>query len=63
MQICINPSCPVTDNPDNDRNHFCKGCGSNLLLQGRYQVMRLSRDRSGFGKIYEAQTEWAVGVD
>jgi uncharacterized RDD family membrane protein YckC/predicted Ser/Thr protein kinase len=36
-----------------DRNHFCQTCGSELLLVGRYQVMRLLSDKGGFGKTYE----------
>ena len=54
MPLCINPTCPRPDDPDNDNNRFCQACGSELLLQGRYQVMRLLSDKSGFGKIYEA---------
>ncbi len=54
MQLCINPSCPKPDDPKNDNNRFCQSCGSEVLLQGRYQVMRLLSDKSGFGKIYEA---------
>jgi serine/threonine protein kinase len=54
MSLCINPTCPRPADPDNDNNRFCQGCGSELLLQGRYRVMRLLSDKSGFGKIYEA---------
>ncbi|MEL6165363.1 MAG: 4-Cys prefix domain-containing protein, partial [Cyanobacteria bacterium J06628_3] len=33
----MNPNCPKPeDNPDNII--FCLGCGSELLLQGRYKV-------------------------
>jgi serine/threonine protein kinase len=54
MSLCINPSCPKPDDPDNARNRFCESCGSDLLIQGRYRVIRLLSDKSGFGKIYEA---------
>ncbi|HEY9597531.1 MAG TPA: serine/threonine-protein kinase [Cyanophyceae cyanobacterium] len=54
MSLCINPSCPKPTAPENDRNLFCIGCGSELVLQGRYRVMRLLSDKSGFGKIYDA---------
>ncbi|MBD1921335.1 serine/threonine protein kinase [Microcoleus sp. FACHB-831] len=54
MRLCINPHCAKLDHPNNDNNRFCQSCGSDLLLQGRYQVMRLLSDKSGFGKIYEA---------
>lgn len=55
MSICINPTCPKPDDIDNERNRFCEGCGSDLLLQGRYRVIRLLSDKTGFGKIYEAE--------
>ncbi|MGC1395197.1 MAG: serine/threonine-protein kinase [Coleofasciculaceae cyanobacterium] len=54
MSYCINPSCPQRNDPANVNLHFCRNCGSDLLLQGRYQVMRLLSDSSGFGKVYEA---------
>ncbi len=54
MSICINPSCPRPNHPDNANNRFCQSCGSDLVIQGRYRVMRLLSDKSGFGKIYEA---------
>lgn len=54
MSYCINPNCPKPDDPGNTSNRICRNCGSELLVQGRYQVMRLLSDKSGFGKIYEA---------
>lgn len=54
MSYCINPSCPKPNDPANINNLICRNCGSELLLQGRYQVMRLLSDSSGFGKVYEA---------
>ncbi|MCU0515484.1 MAG: serine/threonine protein kinase [Oscillatoria sp. Prado101] len=54
MSLCVNPTCPRPDHPDNQSNRFCQSCGSNLLLQGRYRVLRLLSDKTGFGKIYEA---------
>ena len=51
MTLCINPSCRNPKNPDN--NLFCHACGSELLLVGRYQVMRLLSDKGGFRKTYE----------
>lgn len=55
MSLCVNPTCPRADHPDNDSNRFCQSCGSNLVLQGRYRVLRLLSDKTGFGKIYEAR--------
>ena len=54
MSYCINPNCPQPNDPGNISNHICRNCGSELIIQGRYQVMRLLSDSSGFGKIYEA---------
>ncbi len=54
MSYCINPKCPQPDDPANISNHICRNCGSTLIIQGRYQVMRLLSDYSGFGEIYEA---------
>ncbi|HBL12947.1 MAG TPA: protein kinase [Cyanobacteria bacterium UBA11162] len=54
MSYCINPKCPEPNDPGNTNNRICRNCGSELLLQGRYQVMRLLSDSSGFGMVYEA---------
>ncbi|AFZ17487.1 serine/threonine-protein kinase [Allocoleopsis franciscana] len=54
MSYCINPKCPQPNDPANLNNRVCRNCGSELLLQERYQVMRLLSDSSGFGKVYEA---------
>lgn len=54
MSYCINPTCPQPNDPANSHNRICRNCGSELFLQGRYQVMRLLSDNSGFGKVYEA---------
>ncbi|MEZ2250165.1 protein kinase, partial [Microcoleus sp.] len=55
MSLCINPTCPKPDHSQNTNNRHCQSCGSDLLLQGRYRVMRLLSDKSGFGKIYTAE--------
>jgi len=54
MSLCINPNCPQPDHPDNGYSLTCQACGSGLLLQGRYRVMRLLSNNSGFGTVYEA---------
>ncbi len=54
MSLCINPQCAQPDHPQNDGRQTCQSCGSNLLLLGRYRVMRLLSDSSGFGRLYEA---------
>ncbi|MEZ2320245.1 MAG: GUN4 domain-containing protein [Microcoleus sp.] len=57
MSLCINPTCPKPDHSQNTNNRHCQSCGSDLLLQGRYRVMRLLSDDSGFGKIYTAEEQ------
>ncbi|MBF2067277.1 MAG: serine/threonine protein kinase [Calothrix sp. C42_A2020_038] len=54
MSLCINPTCPKPNHPDNDENRFCQSCGSQLELLGRFRVMRLLSDKTGFGKVYDA---------
>lgn len=53
MTLCINPNCSRPDRPENDKNHFCPSCGTQLELQGRYRVMRPLSYKTGFGKVYE----------
>lgn len=53
MSLCINPSCPRPNPPENENSRFCQSCGSELLLQNRYQAIRLLSDNNGFSKIYE----------
>jgi WD40 repeat protein len=54
MSLCINPRCSQPDRPGNEVQQFCQNCRSELILQGRYRVMRLLNDKSGFGTVYEA---------
>ncbi|WP_414578000.1 protein kinase domain-containing protein [Anabaena sp. CCY 9402-a] len=51
MSLCINPHCAKPQNSDNIL--FCQACGSELLLQGRYRVIR-QLGEGGFGKTFEA---------
>jgi eukaryotic-like serine/threonine-protein kinase len=50
MSLCINPKCPKPNN--SDTTIFCQGCGSELLLDGRYRVIK-ELDHGGFGTTYE----------
>ncbi|MBD2112785.1 MULTISPECIES: serine/threonine-protein kinase [Cyanophyceae] len=54
MSLCINPNCRQPNHPDNGGSPTCMACGSALVLQGRYRVMRLISSDSGFGRVYEA---------
>ena len=50
MSLCINPQCKKPSN--SDTLIFCKGCGSELLIDGRYRVIR-ELGQGGFGTTYE----------
>ncbi|WOD37503.1 serine/threonine-protein kinase [Nodosilinea sp. E11] len=54
MSLCINPNCRQPNHPDNGGSATCAACGSSLVLQGHYRVMRLISSNSGFGRVYEA---------
>jgi WD40 repeat protein len=54
MSLCINFRCSQPDHPENSSRLTCAACGSDLILQGRYRVMRLLSHQSGFGRVYEA---------
>ena len=54
MSLCINPGCRQPNHSDNGGRPTCAACGSALVLQGRYRVMRLISSDSGFGRVYEA---------
>lgn len=50
MSFCINPQCKKPANSDTAL--FCHGCGSELLLDGRYRVVK-ELGQGGFGTTYE----------
>ena len=50
MSLCINPHCPKPQNPDTEI--FCQACGWELLLAGRYRIIRLLSGKGGFGRTY-----------
>jgi serine/threonine protein kinase len=51
MTLCINPNCDLQTNPDNQL--FCQNCGSELLLGGKYRVVRVLSKKGGFANTYE----------
>jgi serine/threonine protein kinase len=51
MTLCINPNCNQPNNPD-DRL-FCQDCGSELLLGGKYRVVKVLSKKGGFANTYE----------
>jgi serine/threonine protein kinase len=50
MSLCINPECKKIHN--SDTLIFCQECGSELLLDGRYRVVK-ELGQGGFGTTYE----------
>ncbi|MDJ0509173.1 MAG: serine/threonine-protein kinase [Crocosphaera sp.] len=52
MSLCINPQCSHPDNQDTSL--FCQSCGSELLLEGRYRIIK-ELGGGGFGKTYEIE--------
>nr|WP_293089240.1 serine/threonine-protein kinase [Okeania sp. SIO3B5] len=51
MSYCLNPNCPNPSDPLNAGRHTCCQCGSELLLQNRYRVIK-PLGGGGFGKTY-----------
>jgi serine/threonine protein kinase len=51
MSLCINPHCPQSEN--SAQTLFCRGCGSELLLAGKYRVTKLMSSKGGCGDTYE----------
>ncbi|OYD96797.1 serine/threonine protein kinase [Nostoc sp. 'Peltigera membranacea cyanobiont' 210A] len=52
MTYCINPHCPKPVDPVNANNLICRNCGSEILLQGCYRVIK-QLGQGGFGNTFE----------
>ncbi|MBE9104226.1 protein kinase [Nostoc cf. edaphicum LEGE 07299] len=52
MTYCINPHCPKPVDAVNANNLICRNCGSEILLQGRYRVIK-QLGQGGFGNTFE----------
>ncbi|MEM7555848.1 MAG: bifunctional serine/threonine-protein kinase/ABC transporter substrate-binding protein [Cyanobacteria bacterium P01_A01_bin.84] len=52
MSHCLNPNCTYPYDPMNDGRRFCRNCGSNLLLNNRYRVVK-HLGKGGFSKTFE----------
>ena len=63
MSLCINPECKKIHS--SDTTIFCQGCGSELLLDGRYRAVG-ELGQGGFGITYEvidlANRPWVLKV-
>lgn len=54
MSYCLNPNCQQPQNLNLTK--FCQGCGSSLLLKGRYRAIKLI-GKGGFGRTFLAVDE------
>lgn len=52
MTYCINPHCSKPVDPVNANNLTCRNCGSEILLQGRYRVLK-QLGQGGFGNTFK----------
>jgi serine/threonine protein kinase len=52
MSYCINPHCPKPADPANVNNRICRNCGSQILLQNRYRILK-QLGQGGFGNTFE----------
>lgn len=55
MNYCINPWCQKRDNPDDPAIQTCLTCGTPLLIQNRYRLLRPLRELGGqeYTEIFE----------
>ena len=54
MSYCINPNCSDPENHNNPL--YCTACGSKLLIEGKYQVVKKLSDDRGVA-IYEVEVQ------
>lgn len=52
MSYCLNPKCPNPSDLSNSQREICRHCGSELLVKGRYRIVR-PLGGGGFGKTFE----------
>ena len=52
MSYCISSHCPKPVDPANANNRICRNCGTEILLQGRYRVIK-QLGSGGFGDTFE----------
>ncbi len=52
VSYCLNPNCPNPTDPANANRRICIQCGSDLVLQNRYRIIK-QLGGGGFGKTFE----------
>lgn len=52
VSYCLHPNCPNPSDPANAHKRICPHCGSPLLLNGRYRIVK-TLGSGGFGKTFE----------
>jgi len=58
---CLNPRCPNPTDPMNATGIICRNCGSKLLLQDRYRIIRILGG-GGFGQTFEVDDQGTLKV-
>ncbi|HEY9808561.1 MAG TPA: serine/threonine-protein kinase [Halomicronema sp.] len=61
MSYCLNPKCPNPSDLSNNNRDICRHCGSELLVRGRYRVVR-PLGGGGFGKTFEVDDQGNLKV-
>jgi len=61
VSYCLNPKCPNPSDLSNSHRDVCRHCGSELLVQGRYRVVR-PLGGGGFGRTFEANDRGTLKV-
>ncbi len=61
MSYCINPHCSKPVDPANVSARICRNCGSDILLQGRYRVLK-QIGKGGFGDTFTVDDRGTVRV-
>lgn len=54
MSYCINPKCPNPADSANNEAEVCCHCGTEILLQNRYRVVK-PLGEGGFARVFEVE--------
>lgn len=56
MSCCLNPDCSYPNDPMNAGRKFCRNCGSSLILNERYRIIK-HLGKGGFSRTFEVEYE------